>query len=75
MATGIKVPGVFEVGTGDHWGTTDGIKDTTSGLSQAAINSEIMSEIEKRKSEWDAMTDDKKSALLTQYKRVIITEQ
>lgn len=75
MATQIKVPGVFEVGTGDHWGTTDGLKDSTTGLSQTDINRVIMSEIEKSKSEWDAMTDDQKSALLTQYKRVIITEQ
>ena len=46
MATKIKVPGVLTVGTGDHYGTTDGLKDIELGKMQNEINRKAVALIE-----------------------------
>lgn len=53
MASEIKVPGVFTTGTGDHWGTTDGLKDP-SGKMQSKINADVLTELSKKMSTADA---------------------
>lgn len=47
MASEIKIPGVLAVGTGDHWGTTSGLKDAATGKMQSAINADVQKKYEK----------------------------
>lgn len=46
MATEIKVPGVLTVGTGDHYGQSNGIKDIALGKMQDEINRKAVALIE-----------------------------
>lgn len=41
MATEIKVPGIFTIGTGSEWGKTEGLHDDGLGKDQSAINQDM----------------------------------
>lgn len=77
MATEIKVPGVLTVGTGDHYGTTDGIKDIMQNKSQQELNAQFATATdvgEMTKAAFDALDDEGKAAAKDAHEWFILTE-